>query len=155
MSGRARLGSRWLQAVILLSLLGGAAIWISGSRHPSPNPKTLRIQFGELRSQAAEGQFLAELSLAGSLTHNLISIEASTLAEDSRASLQALPSTDATAELAQKVAQGKELAGRLNTDLQRLSGSLDKPNELESLRADFAQVLSQLTSLEASLKQRG
>ncbi|MDT4969439.1 MAG: hypothetical protein QOJ64_4176 [Acidobacteriota bacterium] len=155
MSGRATLGSRWLQAVILLSLLAGAAIWISGSKPASTNTKALRIQVGELRSQAAEGQFLAELSLAGSLTHNLISIEASTLEEDSRALIQTLLSTDAAAELAQKAAQGKELAGRLNTDLQRLSGSFDKPNELESLRDDFAQILSQLTSLEASLKQRG
>lgn len=155
MSGRATLGSRWLQALVLLSLLAGAVIWISGSKQGSTDPKTLRIQVGELRSQAAEGQFLAELALAGSLTHNLISIEASTQEENSRALLQTLLSADATAELAPKVAQGKELAGRLNTDLQRLSGSFDNPNELESLRDDFVQVLSQLTSLEASLKQRG
>jgi len=152
MHKRVRFWSIWLQAAILLSILSSVAIWIISAREMPSGQDNLRVEVGGLRSQAAEGQFLAEQAMQNKTTAIFLRTQTEQLQKKVQSVLKDLQSMKVESGLETKTAQARKLADRLNTSLYNLANSLDNQQQTDDLKNDLANLFAQLSDLENSLK---
>ena len=153
MQKRVRFWSIWLQAAILVSILIGAAIWIISAKEKASGQESLRIEIAGLRSQAAEGQFLAEQAIQDKATTIFLHTQATQLQKNVQSVLKGLETMKVEPGLEAKTAQAKELAARLNTALLNLTNSFGNQQQTNDVKNELMNLFSQLSDLENSLKQ--
>jgi hypothetical protein len=154
MHKRARHWSIWLQGAVLLSILVGAAIWITSAEKSPPRQADLKIVVSELRSQAAVGQLLAEQASARNLTRTYLRAQTNELQQKVESSTKELNSLKVESGLEEKAAKARGLANALTGDLLSLSHSYQNPQAASALPGDFARLSAQLIELENSLKSQ-
>lgn len=152
MHKRVRFWSIWLQAAVLLSILFSVAIWIISAREMPSGQENLRVEVGGLRSQAAEGQFLAEQAMKNKTTAIFLRTQTEQLQEKVQSVLKDLQSMKVESGLETKTAQARELAASLNTSLSSLAKSFGNQPQTSDLKNDLANLFSQLSDLENGLK---
>lgn len=152
MHKRVRFWSIWLQAAILLSILSCLAIWIISAREMPSGQESLRVEVGGLRSQAAEGQFLAEQAMQNKTTAIFLRTQTEQLQKKVQSVLKDLQSMKVESGLETKTAQARKLADNLNTSLYNLANSLNNQQQTDDLKSALINLFSQLSDLENSLK---
>ena len=152
MHKRVRFWSIWLQAAVLLSVLSSVAIWIISAREMPSGQENLRVEVGGLRSQAAEGLFLAEQAMQNKTTVIFLRTQTEQLQEKVQSVLKDLQSMKVESGLETKTAQARELAASLNTSLYNLANSLGNQQQSNDVKNALAGLFSQLSDLENSLK---
>ena len=143
----------WLQVVIALSILTTIAFWVISASSTPAGRDSVKIYVAELRSQAAEGQLLAEQALADGVTSTYLRSQASQLQDHTQSVLKGLQSLSVESGLETDKAQAESLGGSLNDDLKRLADSFVGQEEIDRLKNDFAGLFSNLLMLESSLQQ--
>lgn len=153
MHKRVRSWSRWLQWAVLLSVAGGAVVWVVGAAEAPADRAELKNAVAELRSQAAVGRLLAEQAATGNVTSRYFKAQASELRKNVEAARAQVAPSKFEPGLRDAAARVSESAGRLSEDAGALGGAYGDARAAGALQEDFAGLFSQLMSLEESLKQ--
>ena len=152
MHKRARSWGNWLTPAILLSALIGAAFWIGRAEEKPSGRDELKIEVAELRSQAGVGQLLAEQAATGNVTSVFHREQASQLQKNVDAVRKQLDPTRFEPDVRDTSARAGELSARLSEDVRALGGAYGDARAAGALKDEFANLFSQLMSLENSLK---
>ncbi|HZT61036.1 MAG TPA: hypothetical protein VFA21_20695 [Pyrinomonadaceae bacterium] len=151
MQKRARSWSSWLWMAIALAAVV-AAVWVEAlSKQPSGRAN-LKIEVASLRSQAAVGQLLAEQSAAGNLTSTFVAAQSSQILKNVDSTRARLRPSEFEPALREDVARAGDLSSRLSEDVRALEDAGGDGAKANALKQEFAELVSQLLTLEDSLK---
>src|SRR2546421_154697 len=148
MHKRAGSWSSWLTLAILLSAAVGAAFWIGRAEEKLSGREKLKIEVAELRSQAGVGQLLAEQAATGKVTSVFFREQASQLQKNVDAAREKLDSSQFEPDVRDASARAGELSARLGDSVRALGGAYGDARAGVALRDEFANLFSQLMSLE-------
>jgi paraquat-inducible protein B len=152
MHKRARSWGNWLTLAIILSAVIGAAFWIGRAEEKPSGREELKIEVAELRSQAGVGQLLAEQAANGKVTSVFLREQASQLQKNVEAMHKKLDPSQFEPGVRDASARAGELSARLGEDVRALGGAYGNTQAAGALKEEFANLFSQLMSLENSLK---
>src|SRR5215203_6127653 len=153
MQKRVKLWSLWLQVAILLTFLAATAFIIIDVRSKPAGKSDLKVVVSELRSHAAEGQFLVEQAAAQRLTSTYLISHTHKLQENAQSSSDELNSIKVDASLDGTRTRLTELATALNDFLGSVPQSSGSHSDATALKQSFGDLVSQLVELENSLKE--
>lgn len=142
-----------MQWAVLLSVVAGVVLWVVSAERAPSDREELKSEVGELRSQAAVGQLLAEQAATGKVTSTYFKEQAADLRKNVEAVRAQLDPSKFKPELSEAVTRAGGAAGRLSEDVGALDGAYGDARAAAALKSDFDGLFSQLMSLEKSLKQ--
>ena len=143
----------WTQAGALALLVLLLVAWLIHAETKPLNRDELKIEVAGLRSTAAEARLLAGQTLSARTTRPFFETETYLLNDKTQTAKQALDSAAVEAGLDAKLLQARQLAGELQNECQKLSGSFANSAELNRAKDSLEQLTSRLKELEESLKQ--
>ena len=152
MHKRARSWGNGLTLAILLSAVIGAAFWIGRAEEKPSGREELKIEVAELRSQAGVGQLLAEQAANGKVTSVFLREQASQLQKNVEATHKKLDPSQFEPSVRDASSRAGELSARLGENVRALAGAYGDTQAAGALKDEFANLFSQLMSLENSLK---
>jgi len=152
MHKRARSWGNWLTLAIFLSAVIGAALWIGRAEEKPSGRDELKIEVAELRSQAGVGQLLAEQAATGNVTSIFHREQASQLQKNVEAARKQLDPSEFEPGVRAAAERAGELSARLGEDVRALGDTYGDAPAAGALKDEFANLFSQLMSLENSLK---
>jgi hypothetical protein len=143
----------WAQAgaLVLLALL--LLAWLVHAETKPLNRDELKIEVAGLRSTAAEARLLAEQTLATHTTRPFFETETYLLNDKTKTAKQALDSAKVESGLEAKHLQARQLAGELQNECEKLSGSFANSAEMNRSKNSLEQLTTRLKELEESLKR--
>jgi hypothetical protein len=148
---RARSWSKWLWAAIIVAAVA-AMLWAAAVELKPSGRENLRIEVAGLRSRAAVGRLLAEQAATGNLTANFFREHSSQLEKNVDAANARIDPSKFEPELRGDVFKAGELSSRLSADVRALEGAYGDGAKAGALKEEFADIFSQLSALEDSLK---
>src|SRR6185436_3954968 len=127
--------------------------WLVHAETKPLNRDELKIEVAGLRSTSAEARLLAEQTLATRTTRPFFETETYLLNDKTQTAKQALDSAEVESGLEAKHLQSRQLAGELQNECQKLSGSFANSAEMNRSKISLEQLTTRLKQLEESLKQ--
>src|ERR1051325_904093 len=143
----------WMQAAAVILLVLLVLAWFVRAETKARDRDELKIEVADLRSTAAEARLLSEQTVSGRIPRPFFETEIYLLTDKTQAAKQALDSAAVDAGLETKLSQARQLAGQLQTEGEKLSGSFANSAELNRAKDSLDQLTSSLKELEESLKR--
>jgi hypothetical protein len=142
-----------VQAAVLLLLVGGVIYWGVKAASKPLSRDDLKIEVGDLRSDASEGAQFAEQASPDKTTRAYFEEQTSMLADKVKEAKKKLD--DATPETGLEVQhwEARHLAGQVEAELERLTSAFAQPQEANGVKGELEKLYAQLKELEESLKQ--
>jgi hypothetical protein len=143
----------WLQAAVVLLLLGGLVGWLVRVEMKPLGRAELKIEAADLRSYAAAGRLLAEQALTGKTTQAFFQTQTYLLQDKAESATKKLDSVEPKSGLEAQHLQARHLARQVQTALQSLNASVTNPQGMNQAKDELANLFPQLKELEESLKK--
>jgi hypothetical protein len=142
-----------IQAAALLLLVCGVIYWGVRAASKPLGRDDLKIEIGDLRSEASEGVKFAEQASPDKTTRTFFQEQTSMLADKVKDAKKKLD--DATTETGLEVQhwEARHLAGQVQNELERLTSTFAQPQQANSVKVELEKLHAQLKELEESLKQ--
>jgi hypothetical protein len=145
--------SAWIQAAIIILLLGGLVFLGIRKVNQPLSRDELKIEIGDLRSHASEGRKLSELAAPDKTTRAYFEAQTLLLVDKAQEAKKQLDDAQPEAGLELPHWQARHLAGQVKTALEQLSTAFSQPQEANRLKGELEKLYPQLKELEESLKR--
>jgi hypothetical protein len=142
-----------IQAAVVILLTLGLLTWLAHAETKPLDRNELKIEVGHLRSYSAEAGLLAEQAASTRVTETFFQTQTYLLRDKAESSRSSLESATVEPELEASHWQARQLAGQLKSMLEQLSVSFTNSEELNRASSNLKSLLSQLKTLEQSLKE--